>query len=384
MMQPIRVLHVFGGLDYGGAESRTMDIYRKINRNKVQFDFLIHTNKKGFFEDEISKMGGRIYRVPRLGIRTFFLYQKEINNLFRKHSEYKIIHGHILSTAFIYQRCAKKYGIPIRIAHSRCGNRAEINFENVIKELCERISRFYVTHKFAVSKIAGISVFGNRSVVSGEVKILPNAITAQKYIYNNEIREKIRNEFNANNKFIVGHIGRFQKQKNHEFIIDIFFKVHKNIPKSLLILVGDGDLKLSIENKVNKLGLSDCVVFTGIRSDVPDILQAMDVLLFPSTHEGLPGVVLETQASGLPCVISDRITEEVRITDLVEYVSLTKSAKFWAEKLMKFSKGYVRRNTYKEIVEAGYDIESVTKWYQDFYLEKTKRCINKEKKYSDE
>jgi len=367
-MEPIRVLHVFGGLDSGGAESRTMDVYRKIDKSRVQFDFLIHTEKEGFFEDEVKKMGGQIFRVPRLGIRTVFSYQKALNDFFEKHSEYRIIHGHILSTAFIYQKLAKKRGIHRRIAHSRCGSRTQINFENIIKELFKRLNRFYVTDKFAVSKIAGISAFGNRSVATGEVKILPNAINTQKYLYNASVREKKRDEFSAGGKFIIGHIGRFQQQKNHDFIVEIFFKLHELVPNSILILVGDGELKTSIENKVNKLGLSDSVIFTGIRSDVPDILQAMDALLFPSFFEGLPGVVLEAQAAGLPCVISDRITDEVNITDLVEYISLNKSAEYWAEKIMKFSQGFERRNTYSEIVEAGYDIESVAKWYQEFYL----------------
>ncbi|MBZ4656145.1 MAG: glycosyl transferase family 1 [Thermoanaerobacter sp.] len=367
-MGPIRVLHVFGGLDAGGAESRTMDIYRQIDKSRVQFDFLIHTEKKGYFEDEIKKMGGRIFRVPRFGLRTFFSYQKALNDFFEKHPEYKIIHGHILSTAFIYQKVAKKHGVPVRIAHSRCGTRTQINVENLIKEFFKRLARFYVTDKFAVSKIAGFSAFGRRSVFNGEVKVLPNAIKIQKYLYNNEVREKMRSEFNIENKFVIGHIGRFQQQKNHDFVVDIFFEVQKKILNSMLILVGDGELKTVIEDKVNKLGLDDSVIFTGVRSDVPDILQAMDVLLFPSFYEGLPGVVLEAQAAGLPCIISDKITDEVKITDLVEYVSLDKSAEYWAEKVLKFSQGFERRNTYNEIVKAGYDIESVAQWYQEFYL----------------
>lgn len=367
-MKTIRVLHVFGGLDAGGAESRVMDIYREIDKNKVQFDFLIHTEKKGFFEDEIKEMGGRIFRVPRFGIKTIFSYHRVMNEFFEQYPEYKIIHGHMLSTAFIYLRVAKQYNVPVRIAHSRCGSRTQDNIENMIKEFFKRLSRFYVTDKFAVSKIAGVSAFGKHSVNSGKVKILPNAIKTKKYLYKNEDRNKIRSEFDIKHKFVIGHIGRFQHQKNHDFIIDVFKKVHKQKPNSVLILVGDGDLKTSIEDKVNKLRLKDSVIFTGVRSDVPQLLQGMDVLLFPSFFEGLPGVVLEAQAAGLPCIISDKITQEVKITDLVEYVSLDESAEYWAKKVMKYSQGFERRNTYNEIVEAGYDIESVAKWYQEFYL----------------
>ncbi|MFB9861020.1 glycosyltransferase family 1 protein [Salinicoccus siamensis] len=367
-MQPFRILHVFGGLDSGGAESRIMDIYREIDRTKIQFDFLVHTNKKGFFEDEINDMGGRIYRVPRFDITTIYSYFKAINNFFKKHSSYKVVHGHILSTAFIYQRYAKKYDIPVRIAHSRCGSRTEFNFKNATKELFKRFSRFYVTHKFAVSKIAGDSAFGSNKVRSGAVEILPNAIKTEKYKYDQEIRENKRQELKANGNFLIGHIGRFTKQKNHDLVIDVFHELNKQEPNTMLVLVGDGELKSDILTKVNSLGLSKQVIFTGVRDDVHELLQAIDLLLFPSFYEGLPGVVLEAQAAGLPCIVSNKITKEVKITDLVTYVSLEKNAIFWSEKIRETLRSYKRESKHSEIIEAGYDIKSVAKWYQNFYL----------------
>lgn len=367
-MKPIRVLHVFGALNANGAESRVMDIYRHIDRTKVQFDFLIHTEQKGSLENEIIRLGGRIYRIPRFGLKTVFAYNKSVKAFFNSHHEFKIVHGHILSTAFIYQNAAKKIGVPVRIAHSRCASRTEINAQNIIKELCERLARFYVTDEFAVSREAGMSAFGNHNVVSGKTKILPNAINTTTYLFNHSKRILKREEFHISNKYVVGHIGRFEHQKNHDFIIDIFDQVYKRVPNSLLILVGDGELRPIVQDKVNKLGLNNNVIFTGIRSDVPDILQAVDVLVFPSFYEGLPGVVLEAQAAGLPCVISDSITSEVKITNLVEYVSLNKNAAYWADRVLRFGKGFKRRNTYDEIVDAGYDIEAVAGWYQEFYL----------------
>lgn len=359
---------MFGGLDAGGAESRTMDIYREISKEKVQFDFLIHTEKKGFFEDEIIKMGGRIYRIPRFGLRSLFSYANKVNEFFLNHPEYKVVHGHILSTAFMYQRSAMKNNIPVRIAHSRCGSRTEISFENVIKEIFKRLTKFYVTDQFAVSKIAGESAFGVRNFRNGKVKVLPNAIKSDKYDYNEELRKKIRKEMNLDDKFVIGHIGRFQQQKNHKFLIEIFNEVQKRKNDSMLLLIGDGELRKDIENKVKELGLSEKVLFTGIRSDVPNLLQAMDVLLFPSFFEGLPGVVLESQAAGLPCIISNKITSEIKITDLVEYISLEENAVCWADKVLNYSDGFTRKNTSKKIIEAGYDIKSVAKWYEDYYL----------------
>lgn len=367
-MNCIRVLHVLGTLDSGGAESRTMDIYRKIDREKVQFDFLIHTEKKCFFEDEIYALGGRIYRMPQRTLKNSFKYYKKLKRFFNQHKEYKIVHGHSLSSGFLYLSIAKKCGASVCIAHSRCGLTNHSDFVSKIKRNFKKLSRFYATEKFAVSKIAGIAAFGCKSIERNEVKIIPNGIDAKKYTYNADVREKMRKELNIDNNVVIGHIGRFQQQKNHDFIIEVFSEIHKKEPNSKLILVGDGELKSKIEEKVNTLQLSDSVIFTGVRSDVPDLLQAMDVLLFPSFFEGLPGVVLEAQAAGLPSVISDKITDEVKITDLVEYLPLNKNAEYWAEKLLEFSRKFERRNTYNEIVEAGYDIESVAKWYEDFYL----------------
>lgn len=370
ILEPIRVLHVFGGLDAGGAESRTMDIYRQINKEKVQFDFLIHTEKSGFFEDEIIKMGGRIYRVPRYGISTIIRYPIELKSFFKKHTEYSIVHGHILSTAFIYLWMAKKFNVPIRIAHSRSGSRDIYSVENIIKEIFKRLTRFFSTEQFAVSRIAGISAFGINNINKNKVKIVPNAIDSKKYFFNEEIRKEIRSKMGLNDKFVIGHVGRFEEQKNHNFIIDVFNNIHNENPNTLLVLIGDGHLKIEIEKKVKKYGLEGSVIFTGIRSDVHNLLQAIDIILFPSFFEGLPGVILESQAAGLPCIISNKITEEVKITDLVNYVSLKKSSQQWAEIILKYSKGFKRENTNKKLKKSGYDIESVAKWYESYYIEK--------------
>lgn len=368
-MEPIRILHVFGGLDSGGAESRTMDIYRNINKNKVQFDFLIHTSKKGFFEDEILKMGGKIHRVPQFNLKSIFSYPRAIKKFFRSHPEYKVVHGHMLSTAFIYLSIAKNQSVPIRIAHSRSGSRAQKNIINKVKNLTDKLSRFYATHKFAVSKIAGYGAFGKKRVDSKEVKVIPNAIDSKKYIFSESIRNRLREEKSLSNDFVMGHIGRFAPQKNHLFLLEVFAEVQKKIRNSRLVLVGDGSMRSQILDKITALGLEESVTLLGVRNDVKDLLQAMDVLVFPSTHEGLPGVVLEAQASGLPSVISNAITKEVNITDLVEYESLDEGAKHWASTIVNIAMTTRRKNMHGEFVESGYDIVKVSKQYQSFYLD---------------
>ncbi|WP_321327962.1 glycosyltransferase family 1 protein [uncultured Ilyobacter sp.] len=362
MSEPIRVLHVFGRLDSGGAESRTMDIYRQIDRCKVQFDFAIHTEDKCFFTDEVKSLGGKIYSFPRFNGKNYFQYRKKWNEFFKKHPEYQIVHGHQTNTGFVYLKEAEVNNVPVRIAHSRNSNK-----ENLIKKYICKLSKLYATNLFAVSKIAGISEFGKNAVNKGFVKILPNAINAKKYSFDTEKRREKRSEFGIKDELLIIHIGRFHPQKNHTFLLDIFNNILKNEPDAKLLLVGDGTLKSEIVKQISEHQINKSVIIAGTRTDVPELLQAADILLFPSLFEGLPGVVLESQAAGLPCIISDTITEEVKVTDLVEYVPLEHSAEVWATKVLGIDYKFKRRNTYEEITEKGYDIESVAKWYEDFY-----------------
>lgn len=367
MKQIVRVLHVFGRLDVGGAESRTIDIYKNINREFVQFDFLVHTDEIGFYEPIVNNLGGKIYRVPRFRLKTALVYIKALNKFFKQHPEYNIVHGHILSTAFIYQWIAKRNGVKYRIAHSRNGNTTHLSIENLIKEVFKRLARFFVTDRFAVSKIAGESAYGRKAIKKNLVKIIPNAIESKKYIYNEKKREDIRNEFKFNNKFVVGHIGRFHVQKNHDFLLKIFKSILKINNNSVLLLIGDGEEINRIKKLSLKMNLQERIIFTGVRSDVPALLQAVDIIIFPSFFEGLPGVILEAQAAGVPSLISDSVTKEVKITDLVMYCSLNKSSSYWAKAAVDFYKSKNRRNTQNEIVDSGFDIKTVSKWYQKFY-----------------
>lgn len=367
-MKPIRVLHVFGWLESGGAESRTMDIYRSINKEKVQFDFLIHTNEVGFYEEEIKKMGGRIYRLPRFNFKNYFRYKNALKRFFKKHPEYNIIHGHMLSTAFIYLKVAKQMGVPVRIAHSRSGNRAQKNPISIAKNLTDKLSRFDATNKFAVSKIAALGAFGKTNLNKNNVKVIPNAIDAKKFSYSEVTRISKRKEFNLNDAFVIGHIGRFTEQKNHLFLLEVFNSI-KNIKKNAkMILIGDGPLHSNIENRIVELDLVNDIFMLGIRDDIPNLLQIMDIFVFPSTHEGLPGVILESQASGLPCLISNSITKEVQLTNLVEYKSIQDTPSEWAKSAIKKASQDTRRNTFDIFVDQGYDIKSISKFYQDFYL----------------
>lgn len=366
MDQQIRILHVIGQMNRGGAESMIMNIYRKIDRTKIQFDFVVHTDSICDFDDEIKSLGGKIYNCPRFTGTNLVSYVKFWNEFFKEHKEYKIIHGHIGSSASIYLEIAKKNGL-FTIAHSHSDG-----FDTGIKGSMYRLfsypTRFIADYFFACSESAGISRYGKRVVNNKTIfSVLKNAIDVNQYAFSEEIRDKKRKELDLENKFVIGHIGRFDKAKNQEYLVEIFKLIAKKNENAILILIGDGELRSHIIEKVKNYGLEDKVIFTGVRSDVNELLQAMDVFVFPSIYEGLPVTVIEAQAAGLPCLISDTITDEVCITPLVEKLPINQNQLVWANKV-KSLKGYGHKNFLEDIKEMGCDIDSSVLNLEKFYL----------------
>ena len=365
MTKPIRILHVFGSLNRGGAESRTMDIYRAIDRNKVQFDFVVHEDKQGFFEPEIKKLGGYIYHsMPRFRIINIFKCKRKWTHLLSssKH-EYACIHIHTTNMALPALIAAKKMGIKCRICHAR--NASESGFiRRLIAFFLQKPLRNLSTHRFAVSDLAG------RFTFSEDYEVKKNAINAGQFMYDDNKRNSIRQKLSINNEFVIGNIARFHEQKNHMFLIDVFAEVLKQIPHARLLLVGEGDLRQGIERKISLIGLSNKVVLLGERSDIPDLLQAFDLFLMPSLYEGLPGASTEAQAAGLSCFLSVAITPEAQIIkDLVTYIPINKGIKPWVDEIIKFAKNPPKRKSSTgEMKSSGYDIEEVAKWYENFYL----------------
>ena len=363
--QPIRVLHVVTYMGRGGLETMIMNYYRYIDRSKIQFDFLVHRQFRADYDDEIESLGGRIYRLPQL-IPWSYSYKKALNQFFADHPEYKIVHVHQDCLSSVILRAAKKHGIPVRIAHSHTSNQDK-NLKYPIKLYYRRQIPTYATHLFACGQEAGAWMFR-----SAPFQILNNAIDAKKYRYNPVQAKQIREELGIPaGSFVVGHVGRFVPPKNHSFLIDIFYEIQKEKENALLMLVGGGDLRSEMESKVTSLGLSEKVIFTGVRSDIPELLQAMDVFVFPSLYEGLPVTMIEAQAAGLPCFISDKVPLECKITDLVTQIPLQAPTDKWAEQILAV-RNPQRKDTYNEIVAAGFDIVQNVKWLQNFYLKQWK------------
>ena len=315
----LRVLHVFGSLDLGGAESRIMDVYRNIDRSKIQFDFAVHTAKPEYFHEEIFRLGGRIFHLPKFKGINYFNYQKKWKELLTENPEIKIIHGHMTTTAFIYLKIAKKNKIIKRIVHARSSNK-----DTWIKNITSKLSRFQATHFLAVSKTAAVSEFGKK-ISNTKAKILYNGIPFKNFYYSFEKRIEFRKDFAfSENQKIIVHIGRFHKAKNHKFLLKVFKSLSENNQALRLLLIGEGPLLNQIKSFVNKNNLSDIVYFLGIRNDINEILNGSDLFLFPSFYEGLPSVVIESQLCDLPIICSSNITREVKIGDNIEFIPTKK------------------------------------------------------------
>ena len=368
---PIRVLQIVTYMGYGGLETMLMNYYRNIDRDKVQFDFLVHRNFVTDYDREIESLGGRIYRLPRLNPLDIG-YLKKLDSFFADHKEYRIVHSHLDCMSGIPLKYAAKNGIHVRIAHAHNSSQTK-DYKYLAKKVFMRSIPKYATELFACGHEAGKWMFG-----SIEFTVLNNAIDAERYAYDEKKRKEIRAELNIpENALVIGHVGRFAPPKNHTFIVDLFDRITKMRNDSVLLLVGDGDLKAGIEEKVKKLGLSDKVVFTGLRSDVDRLLQAMDVFLFPSVYEGLPLSIIEAQAAGLPCLISDKVPDECRITDCVQQLSLDDPIEIWIQAVLNAG-GTERKETLTLIRNAGYDIKTNAVKLQDYYLKRSNPANERE------
>ena len=362
-MESIRVLHVVTYMGRGGLETMLMNYYRHIDRNKIQFDFLVHRDFEADYDNEILSMGGKIYHFSRL-IPWSGRYRKKLKRFLKTHTEYKIIHVHQDCLSSVALQCAKECGIAVRIAHSHNSNQDK-NIKYLIKRHYMKKIPQFATDCFACGKDAGDWMFSGYPY-----QIMHNAIDAATYTYSPEKAATIREQLHVGQNLVIGHVGRFDLQKNHTFLLDIFNECVKLVPNVKLLLVGDGEGKARIQEKTSSLGLENKVIFTGVRSDVPELLQAMDVFVFPSLYEGVPVTMIEAQASGLPCIISDSIPKDCIITaDLVTSMSLSDTPRDWANHIIERS--HIRRKPHlNEIQAAGYDIVTASRKLENFYLKK--------------
>lgn len=363
-MKPIRVLHIITGMGSGGAEAYIMNMYRNIDRQKIQFDFLLRS-REIIYEEEIKELGGRIYYTSEFP-RHFIRNRREVIKFFSEHKEYNIIHVH--GNALIYMtalKIAKKHGIQCRIMHSHNTDTMRPAFR-ILHNFNKSRIRKYATDYFACSDAAGKWMFPDDNYI-----VRMNGIDIKKFQLSESEKQLIRVELGVENKFVVGNIARFLPAKNHTFILDVFKELHKRNPDSVLILVGSGPEKEKIQEKVSLYNLTDCVRFLGVRKDVNKIFHAFDVFLFPSVHEGLPVVLVECQASGTPAVISNNITDEILLTQSVEKCDLCDDVDIWVDKIFNAAN---KKSNYEDITQelrnGGFDAKQSAKDLQEYYLNK--------------
>lgn len=356
-----RVLQIGMTDNWGGIESYIINYYRNIDKNKVQFDFINIYPNDLCFQNEIEELGGKIYKVPSY-YKHPFAYMKQVKKII-KENKYEIVHCNMNSAVFLFPIIAAKLAkTKVIIAHSHNSSSDKGFLKDFIHAVNKRFIPLFANTYFACSNKAGKWFYSKKVLKSTRYCVINNAIDSKKYLFNEEIRKIKRKELNINDSTVVlGHVGRFNKQKNHEFLIEIFNEYNKKNNDSVLLLVGIGPLQEKIKNQVSDLNLNEKVIFLNQRKDVNELLQAMDIFMLPSLYEGLPLVGVEAQSSGIPCVLSDTITEELKILDdKVFYVGLNDNLEDWVEIIDKCTK-IKRINEYENIVKAGYDIEISTK-----------------------
>ena len=363
MPNPIRVLHVIRLMNHGGVESMIMNLYRNIDRTKVQFDFVQNSNEPAVYDEEILSLGGKIYHCPHYNGKNHFAYTKWWHEFFKSHpGEYPIVHGHLGSTAAIYLSIAKKYG-SYAIAHSHSAGAGKLQFR-----LFSFPTRYIADHFFACSMDAAQARFGKKVAENiQKCQVLNNAINLNRFAFSAETQNRMRRELNIPaDVLVVGHLGRFRAEKNHLFLLDVFAQIHRSNPNSVLLLVGDGELRSSICDKIDSQGLTESVILAGARNNTWDYYNVMDSFVLPSLYEGVPVSLVEAQAAGLPCIVSANVPADAAITDSVQFLALDSGVDNWAEFICKEA-SLPRRTVQSQLSAAGYDIAETAKWLENFY-----------------
>ena len=350
-MEPIRIAQVVGKMVNGGVEAVVMNYYRHIDREKVQFDFIVDEDSTVIPKDEIESLGGRIFMVPPY--QKLNKYISALIKLF-KENKYKIVHSHINTLSVFPLFAAKRAGVPVRIAHNHSTAAKGETKKNILKYMLRPFAKVYATHYAACSKYAAEWLFGKKSMERGEITIFNNAIDLDKFKYDKNVQNEVRKELGIEDKFVIGHVGRFCYQKNQEFLIDVFEEVYKQNPNAVLMLIGDGSNRKKIEKKVGQQNLEDSVLFLGNRNDVNRLYQAMDVFVLPSRYEGLGMVAVEAQFCGVKTVISDRVPDDAKVLDNIVSLPLTCSIKDWAYNILT-------KNNFGKIYGGKYEAYDISK-----------------------
>lgn len=365
MVQPLRVLHIVGNIAPGGMENFIMNIYGQIDRSKVQFDIILHLRMEHDYVDQIEKMGGIVYQLPRFSRKPL----SNLNQLYHivKDNHYKVVVRHTANALVAPQLIAARLAGAYTICHSH----NETDPQRVLHRIGRLMMGVAAKERFACSPKAGVWMFRRNRYT-----VIHNAINIKKFQYNSDADRKIRAEFGLTGQHVYGYIANFKESKNHVYLMEIFQEILKLDADARLFCIGDGETRGAIEQQITKLGLEGKVELTGMRRDAEDFLSCFDMMIFPSKFEGLPLTMIEAQAAGLPCLMSDAVTPDVIVTEgLVETESLEAGPQIWARRAFEMaqripaaSKENGRVCQYNSIVRAGYDANTLAKWYEEYFM----------------
>lgn len=373
----IRILHILHSMNRGGAEAMLMNYYRNVDRTRVQFDFLLTEQNRCQYEEEIEQMGGRVYRVPLLTFSNPFPYISGVKSFLREHPEYGVVHSHTSSKSAVPLWVAQQCGVPIRVCHAHSSS-AGHGLEGFVRWTLGVWLKQVATDFMSCGEGATICWYGKEYL--SKVHFVPNAVDMDKLRFDDSIRCTMREKMKiSDDDCVMGMVSRFHPVKNHLFALDVLAAVKQRHCNAKLLFVGDGDLRSAIEEKIFSLSLQDDVILAGLVSDVPNYLQAMDVVLMPSSHEGLPVSLVEAQANGLSVVASTGVPHEVDVTENVTFLPL--EVDVWADSLaVKISQGMERdAKAVNKVREAGYDIKIASKWLEEWYMKQYGENFKQEK-----
>lgn len=366
-MNKRKILMVTGSLHIGGMENVAMNIARYVDNSKFQVDFVVYGKEIGEYEKEVKVLGGEVYHIPfpREGARKYcFALRKILDTA----GPYDVVHSHNLFPSGMVMKVAYDENVPVRIAHAHT-NRDDTHL-NVLRKIYQTIMREliwrYSTQMFACSQKAGHYLFGDKFDNNGYV--MNNGVATEQFVANLAVQNALKKEFGITSECVIGHTGRFVDVKNHRFLIDVFKSVCDKGENVKLLLVGDGPLKREIEEKVCDLGLSGKVIFTGMRTDVPQILSLMDVYVLPSKYEGVSVSLMEAQAAGVPFVVSESaFSDESKVTQYGVSVNLSDSIESWRDAVIQEMHRGKLKNARQIIIDKGYDSGTVIKYVQETY-----------------
>lgn len=360
----IRVLQIVDHMGIGGIQAFIMNVYRNIDRDKYQFDFLLHRKDKNAYAQEIERLGGIIYYVPARN-QGIIKNIRTLNAFFKRHREYKVVHQHESSLSYIEPLIvACNNNVPVRIIHSHSTRMGNNMIHRVLHYLNAKRIHKIATNYLACGELAGKWFYGESKVKDG-FSVVINGIRLRDYEYDEIVRSQMRENLGIGKSVVYCHVGRFDEVKNHRFLIDVFKEIQVKEPSSMLVLVGQGILMDDIKKKVKDVNLDDKVIFLGFRKDINRILQAVDAVILPSIYEGFPVTAIEAQAAGLPFFMSDSISKEAIIKSNAYSISLEKSAKFWADFIIQRIK---RLPDNSVMYKGGFDIGNTIKTLCDIYI----------------